>query len=79
MTTEAAGRIRDLVVVLQTGHEGRGGEVPCWRAPCLLLPVIVLALKQEAVLRRRHELLRLTQGVGVVGFRGPVKATRALW
>src|SRR6476659_9234227 len=38
------------------------------RAPDVALPVVVLPLKEEAVLQRGDELLRLPAGVAVISF-----------
>src|SRR6185369_11152166 len=55
-----------LVVILEKTDECRGRNAPRRRPAGLLLPVIVLSLKEVAVLRRRYELLWLAVRVAVV-------------
>ena len=66
VAAHAARRVRDLIVVLQKRHERRLRQMQRGSAAHIALPVIVLALKEEAVLRRGDELLRLAACVAVV-------------
>ena len=63
----AAGRVGDLVVILQAGDEGGGVDAEGRGAAVRLAEAVELALEQEAPLDRRDQLLRRAVVVGVIG------------
>src|SRR5262249_49759375 len=71
MTSLAAPRISNLIVVLNEIDEGRARDFQTGRPPPPLLPSVPLALIEVAVFDRRNKLLRLAQIVRVIGFLAP--------
>ncbi len=62
------GRVRDLVVVFEIGHETVPRQIEIRLTPALPLPRIPLSLIEIAVLRGRNEFLRRTRVIGVIRF-----------
>src|SRR5262249_10872244 len=69
VAAQSAGRVGDLVVILKERDERRRLKSPARGAARSALPVVVLTLKQVAILGRRDELLRLAASVAVVRLR----------
>ena len=66
MAAQSTRRIGHLIVVLQIADESRCRQPPGRHPAPLLLPGIMLSLKQVAVLARGDEFLRFAAGVAVV-------------
>src|SRR6266850_3969076 len=66
MTTQAAGGVRHLIMVLEEGDERGRLQPESWRAAALLLPFVPLALVKVAPFDGGDELLRLAQVLGIV-------------
>src|SRR5262245_5726707 len=71
MTSLAAPRIRNLIVVLNEIDEGRAWNLQTGGPAPPLLPYVPLALIKVAVFDRLDDLRGLAQIVGVVGFVAP--------
>src|SRR5262245_8228991 len=71
VTSLAAPRIGDLVVILNEVYEGRGRNLQTRCSARFLLPFVPLALIKVTVLDRGDELLRFAEVVGVIGFVPP--------